>query len=230
MPPALIPAGIAAAATVGGALISSHAQSKAADQAQSAQDQATQAQLKLGQQSMDLQNRVYGSNYDTLSPFVSRGNVAGDAINALLGLPAAPAMHNPMASSAGSSASAPPAPVAAPLPSIDQLNALKHDGIPGNYRAAIGQASGGGGGLLHDIASVGGFGLAGLAATNSSPPPISPALAALRPQSGVQSAPTVSQTPLASSNLQQQAQQAIAAGADPAAVNARLAQLQTRSV
>ena len=37
----------------------------------------------------ELQEKVYNQNYDTLSPFVARGNVAGDSINALLGLPTA---------------------------------------------------------------------------------------------------------------------------------------------
>jgi hypothetical protein len=109
---ALIGGGLAAAGTIGGAVLSSHAQSHAADQAAQAQSQATDAQLQLGQQSLAQQNALaqqsmglnqslYNSNYDTLSPFVSRGNVAGDAINALLGLPQAPTMRSPLETASG---------------------------------------------------------------------------------------------------------------------------------
>lgn len=101
MPPAIIAGGIAAAGTIGGAVLSSHAQNKAANQANAAQQEATQAQLQLGRESMALNRDIYNSNYGTLSPFVSRGNVAGDAINALLGLPAAPAMQSPLAGNTG---------------------------------------------------------------------------------------------------------------------------------
>jgi hypothetical protein len=97
MPPAIIAGGIAAAGTIGGAVLSSSAQNKAAKQANQSEQAATQAQLQLGRESMALNKDIYNSNYQTLSPFVSRGNVAGDAINALLGLPQAPAMQSPLA-------------------------------------------------------------------------------------------------------------------------------------
>jgi hypothetical protein len=45
-----------------------------------------QAQLQLGRESMGLNKDIYNSNYSLLSPFVSRGNVAGESINALLGI------------------------------------------------------------------------------------------------------------------------------------------------
>jgi hypothetical protein len=105
--------------TIGGAIIGSSAQKKASSQANDTQQAATQAQLQLGQQSLAVQQQlaqqslalqdklagqglaanlgIYNSNYGMLSPFVSRGNVAGDAINALLGLPTAPVMTSPMA-------------------------------------------------------------------------------------------------------------------------------------
>jgi hypothetical protein len=87
MPPAIIAGGIAAVGTIGGALLSSSAQSKAASQANASQQAATQAQLQLGRETLGLNTQIYNSNYGTLSPFVQRGNVAGDSINALLGLP-----------------------------------------------------------------------------------------------------------------------------------------------
>jgi hypothetical protein len=152
---ALIGGGLAAAGTIGGAVLSSHAQSHAADQAQQAQDNATQAQLQLGQQSLAQQNALaqqsmglnqslYNSNYDTLSPFVSRGNVAGDAINALLGLPAAPSMRSPMETATGGLAPVqlpPPAtggttPAAPAQPPVGAVNPLL-----GMARAAQGAPS-----------------------------------------------------------------------------------------
>ena len=109
---------IGAAGMIGGAILGGNAQKKASAQANDASQAATQAQLQLGQQSLAVQQQlaqqsmalqerlsgqsmaanlgIYNSNYDLLSPFVSRGNVAGDAINALLGLPSAPAMTSPM--------------------------------------------------------------------------------------------------------------------------------------
>jgi hypothetical protein len=97
MPPAIIAGGIAAVGAIGGAVISSSAQKKAANQANDAQQAATQAQLQLGRETMALNKDIYNSNYAVLSPYASRGNVAGDSINALLGLPQAPAMTSPLA-------------------------------------------------------------------------------------------------------------------------------------
>lgn len=163
MPPAIIAGGIAAAGTIGGALLSSHAQSSAANQANQAEQSATQAQLQLGQQSlaqqaqlaqqsMGLNQSIYNSNYDLLSPFVSRGNVAGNQINSMLGLPNAPAMHSPLETSSGGLApiQLPPQPTPAagtPAPSqpaysgpsLAQIMAMQHDGIPGNYAAGMAQ-------------------------------------------------------------------------------------------
>lgn len=127
MPPAVIAGGIAAAGTIGGAVLSSSAQKKASSQANQAQQAATDAQLQLGQQSLDLQDRlaqqslglntaIYNSNFGVLSPYVGRGNVAGDAINALLGLPDAPQMRSPLAGTAMASGTV-PAPVGAPAAS-----------------------------------------------------------------------------------------------------------------
>jgi hypothetical protein len=116
MPPAVIAAGVVAAGTIGGAVLGSHAQSKANKQAAQTQDNATNAQLQLGHESLDLNKQIYNSNYDTLSPWVSRGNVAGDAYSALLGLPTAPVMHSPLAS---------PAPAATPAPAAGGQGLIK---------------------------------------------------------------------------------------------------------
>lgn len=161
MPPAVIAAGVGAAGAIGGALISSHSQSSAANQAQAAQDQATAAQLQLGQQALDNQKQlgqqslglnqaIYNSNYDVLAPYASRGNVAGQQINALLGLPNAPAMRSPLETASGGLAPLPmpnsggtqtgtPAPAQNGYtgPTLAQIYAMKNDGIPGNYAAAM---------------------------------------------------------------------------------------------
>jgi hypothetical protein len=134
MPPAIIGGAIAAVGTIGGAVLSSHAASSAASQANASQQAATQSQLQLGREALGLNQNIYNANYQTLSPFVGRGNVAGESINALLGLPSAPAQASPLAS----------APQAAQGtnslysgPSMQQIQAMQHDGIPGNYRAAL---------------------------------------------------------------------------------------------
>jgi hypothetical protein len=100
MPPVVIAGGIAAAGAIGGAALGASAQNKANKQAAQTQNNATNAQLQLGRESMGLNKDIYNSNYDTLSPWVSRGNVAGNAYSEMLGLPSAPAMHSPLASPA----------------------------------------------------------------------------------------------------------------------------------
>jgi hypothetical protein len=72
-------AGITAVAAIGGAAISSSASKKAANKAADAATQNAEA-------SNALQSQIYGENKALLSPYVNRGNSAGDAINALLGL------------------------------------------------------------------------------------------------------------------------------------------------
>jgi hypothetical protein len=243
-----------AAGTIGGALISSHSQKSAADQAAATQAQSTAAQLQLGEEALGLNKSIYNSNYDLLSPFVSRGNVAGDAINALLGLPSAPVLHSPLAQgsttgagtgTSGGSGAAIPASIMSEQsdgipgnyqadmttyymthpPTSAQLAAMQNDGIPGNYQAALAamNATGSNPPTLAQIQAMQNDGIphnyASAMAAYNAPQPAT---------SGTQSAPVVSQTPV-SSTLQQQAQQAIAAGADPAAVNARLAQMQAAS-
>lgn len=132
MPPMVIAGAIAAAGTIGGAVLAGNASKSAANTASQAQQQATQAQTQLGQQSLALNQGIYNSNYNLLSPGVSRGNVAGDTINALLGLPPAPQMQSPMAQP--TQAMAPPQPTGQTMADIQ---GMQHDGIPGNYRAAM---------------------------------------------------------------------------------------------
>jgi hypothetical protein len=112
MPPAVIAAGVVAAGTIGGAVLGSNAQKSATNAAVNAQTNASNQQLQLGRESMGLNRDIYNSNYQTLAPFVGNGLVASNAMNALLNLPAAPAMTSPLAHAA---ATAPP-PAPAPLP------------------------------------------------------------------------------------------------------------------
>jgi hypothetical protein len=179
MPIPLIAGAVAAVGTIGGALISSHSANSAANQANASQQAATQAELQLGQQNLGQQRDIFNAEYNLESPFVSRGNVAGQNINALLGLPAAPAMTSPLATSApttpaaggngtgglggsllrnsggfgtsrpasyemprpadavGGKTETQPATSGYTGPTMAQINALRNDGIPGNYRAAM---------------------------------------------------------------------------------------------
>lgn len=79
----------AAAVTAGGAYLSSKANSKAIKKSSKAQQAATDSNIAL-------QRDIYGQNKSALSPFMERGNAAGSAINALLGL-GAPASPQPSA-------------------------------------------------------------------------------------------------------------------------------------
>jgi hypothetical protein len=134
MPPAVAAAGIVAAGTIGGAVLGSKAQKKAANQANAAQQDATQAQLQLGRESMALNRDIYNSNYSLLSPFVSRGNVAGNSINALLGLPSAPAMASPLAGggSVGGSTTA----TQTPIDEWSRIQGMLTDNIDNNFDPA----------------------------------------------------------------------------------------------
>lgn len=96
MPPAAIPL-IAAAGTIGGAVLGSSSQKSAAKQANASQQAATAAQLELGNKSLALQQQMFnqgldfnkmqaGVSYDMLSPFVGSGLGATNALNALLGI------------------------------------------------------------------------------------------------------------------------------------------------
>lgn len=70
---------IGGVASIGGALIGSSAQKKAANK-------AADVSLQTAQQNNALAQNIYNQNAQALSPFQQRGNEAGNAINALLGL------------------------------------------------------------------------------------------------------------------------------------------------
>lgn len=120
MPPAAIPL-IAAAGTIGGAVMAGNAQKKAAKQANASQQAATAAQLELGNKSLALQEKMFnqgldfnkmqaGVSYDMLSPFVGSGLGATNALNALLGISPVAMGANPYntpAPSGGSSGGSP---------------------------------------------------------------------------------------------------------------------------
>lgn len=86
---------IVAAGTIGGAVIAGKSAKKAASTAAGAQQDATNAQLQLGRESLGQSRDIYNSNLALLNPFVQRGNAAGEAINALLGLTPAQAAAQP---------------------------------------------------------------------------------------------------------------------------------------
>lgn len=77
-------AAIAGVAAVGGSVLSASANKKAAGKAADASLAAAESNNKLARE-------IYGQNRDILSPFVQRGDVAGQYLNAFLGLPGAPA-------------------------------------------------------------------------------------------------------------------------------------------
>jgi hypothetical protein len=56
-----------------------------------AQQQATSQELQLGRENIAFQQGIYNQNKALLTPFVDRGNTAGNSINALLGLGGTPA-------------------------------------------------------------------------------------------------------------------------------------------
>lgn len=90
MPPVVIAAGIGAAAGIGGAALSASAQKKAAKSAANTAQNTANANNALARE-----NREFSAA--RLDPYAQRGNQAGDAINALLGLGGAPqqAMQGP---------------------------------------------------------------------------------------------------------------------------------------
>lgn len=79
MPPVVIAAGVAGVAGIGAAALGASAQSKAAKSASNSAA-ATAASNNA------LQSQVRADNKAILSPYVTRGNAAGGAINDLLGL------------------------------------------------------------------------------------------------------------------------------------------------
>lgn len=84
MPPAVIGGAIAGVGAIGSAAVGSKAAKSAAKSAQASADQAAA-----------VQREIYGENRDILTPYIQRGDVAGDYVNAFLGLPGAPAPAQP---------------------------------------------------------------------------------------------------------------------------------------
>lgn len=74
------------AALIGSAVIGAGASAISSSKNNKAINAATDAQTQSNDQSIALQSQIYGQNKETLSPYVNRGNVAGNQINALLGL------------------------------------------------------------------------------------------------------------------------------------------------
>lgn len=88
MPAAVVGGVIAGAGAIGGAVLSSKAQKKASKT-------AAQAQLDATAQNNALAREQYGLNQAALAPWQQRGNAAGTAVNALLGIgQMAPANNN----------------------------------------------------------------------------------------------------------------------------------------
>lgn len=78
--------GTAAAIGLGVGALGAGASAISASKNSKAINKATDAQTESNAASIALQREVYGQNKETLSPFVTRGNVAGETMNALLGL------------------------------------------------------------------------------------------------------------------------------------------------
>jgi hypothetical protein len=79
MPPAVIAAGVGAAASIGGAAIASGAQKKSAKTAANSAQQTTAANNALARD-------IYNQNAARLDPYAAQGLPAGQTINAMLGL------------------------------------------------------------------------------------------------------------------------------------------------
>lgn len=120
MPPVAV-AAAGAAASIGGGILSANAQKKAANK-------AADTSLAVAQQNNALQREIYGQNKAILNPYAQRGNEAGNAINALLGI----AGTNP---SMGTGVQTVPTPVGAPIPA--DILAMRTDGIPRNFQDTI---------------------------------------------------------------------------------------------
>lgn len=74
------------AALLGSAIIGGGAAAISSSSTNNAINRSTQAQTDAANQSIALQRDIYNQNKNALAPYTDRGNVAGSAINALLGL------------------------------------------------------------------------------------------------------------------------------------------------
>jgi hypothetical protein len=131
-----MPIGLGTALTVGAGVLGAGATIYGASQASHAQTQAANTaagtELAVAQENNALAQQIYGENAARLDPYSQMGLPAGAEFNALLGI-AVPA------------GAAHPAPISTPTssapaysgPSLAQILAMKDDGVPGNYAAAM---------------------------------------------------------------------------------------------
>lgn len=83
------------AAIIGSAVIGAGASAISGSKNSKAIRKSTQAQTAANDQSIALQREVFGQNKAVLDPYAQRGNAAGEAYNALLGLGGATQAPNP---------------------------------------------------------------------------------------------------------------------------------------
>lgn len=84
-----------AAAIIGGSLIAGAGTALASSNSSKASAKATAAAQQSATQNNALQQQIYNSNAARLDPYANRGNAAGGAINALLGLGSGPQTYAP---------------------------------------------------------------------------------------------------------------------------------------
>jgi len=77
-------------ALIGSAIIGGVGSAIGASKNANAINSATDAQVQANRDSLAVQQQIYNSNNALLSPYVQRGNAAGQTINALLGIQGAP--------------------------------------------------------------------------------------------------------------------------------------------
>lgn len=146
-------AAILPAAMLGGSILSGvlggNAQKSAANTAAQAQQQATAQSIAAQQQSAAQQlafyNNMYNQNLQNSSPFMASGTGALNIEDKLLGItPQTAAQFNTAhgTTPAPANLNGTPAggPAAAPVqtgPSLAQIMAMQHDGVPGNFKAAL---------------------------------------------------------------------------------------------
>lgn len=222
-----MPIGVGGAALIGlgGAALTAGAgiygASKAAKAQNKAADQASDTAYNTANLNNQLARDMYGANAARLDPFASNGLMASNALtDMLLGTHSFNPNASPYAGTLADPAnpSSPQAQAGQPPYTQAQIDQMWHDGVPGNAEAA--ENANAQWYASHQQAP----------AANSLAPMASqaPAGAATAPQT-VTPAPNALLAPVpAPAPLQAQAQQAVAQGADPAAVNARMMELTTR--
>jgi hypothetical protein len=207
-------------ATIGAAVIGAgagiYSSSKASHERTSAANTAAGDQMAVAEENNQLARDMYDANASRLDPYSNMGLQAGDAYMGILlgpnhtqaggttanGYATIPTPHN-LGSGSGSGTGSGTGSAAAP--SLSQIMAMQNDGVPGNYASALSAYYAAHPPTSAQIAAMKNDGIPGnyAAATAAAAQPSSSALA-----------PVVAQ----------QAQAAIAAGANPTAVAQRAAQ------